>query len=139
MNLARGKDSAATGRNAQQIAGTGVVKIEEGVEHRGNQNAAPFVRFLESFELKWIRLGAYPLAFVIRLAQVVTQRPARARGPAELLGQLAQQVIRLQTATAVGDLMAQDIGIREMLEQRHDVRERLVERQDVRVAPFTEI
>ena len=86
-----------------------------------------------------IGLARLPLAgLLVDLADRVAQRAALAGRLAELLRELAQPVLAREVAAGRGDLVAQDLGEREVLEQRDEVGERLVEREHVGIARLVE-
>src|SRR4051794_37371760 len=57
---------------------------------------------------------------------------------AELLSELAEEVLAGQVATGASDLVAEHAGVGEVLEQGDDVSEYLVKREDIRVHRLVE-
>jgi hypothetical protein len=79
-------------------------------------------------------LPVHPLVRgLVELADGVAQRSAKAAGVAELGGQLDEQVLALEVASRLGDLVREHLGEGEVLEQSDDVGKRLVEREHIRV------
>ena len=73
----------------------------------------------------------FHLALRLKDLERVAQRAGAADRLAELVGEAGQQRIAAQRAAAVGDLVPDHVGHREMLEQSDDVGETLVEGEDV--------
>ena len=123
----------------EQVGHRGLVDGQEGVEHGGDQEAAPSVRLLEPAVGVRVGLGPLPLAGLrVDAAQGAPQRPALAGRLPELLGQFAQPVLAVQVAAGRGHLVPEHLGQGEVLEQGHDVGERLVEGEHVGVARLVE-
>src|SRR5215213_10034686 len=139
MDLPCRKYTGAASNDPHQIPDAVVVESEEGIENGRHQDAAARMRLVLLLEHSRIWPRSLPDSLLVRSSQIVTQRAALANSLPELLGQLAQQVVRFQVSPCVRDLMAKHLGIREMLEQRHHVGERLMKGPDVLVARFIEI
>ena len=91
--------------------------------------------------LQVLRRGALgtPLAgILIDDAERVAQSATPPNGAAELLRQLTEQVLGPQVAPGARDLVKQNLGMREMLEQGGDVGKSFVKRQHVGIARLGE-
>ena len=100
---------------------------------------AAVVRLRQPHVVERVRLARLPLAGrLVDLADGAPQGAALADRLAELLRQLAEQVLAGQVAARRRDLVPQDVRQGEVLEQRHDVGERLVEGEHVGVARLDE-
>ena len=85
-----------------------------------------------------VGLARLPVAVRSGAPKRVAQRRAPPGRPAELLRELAEQVLAVQIAARARDLVSQHARIGEVLEQRDDVGERLVEGGHVGVARLVE-
>ncbi len=140
MEIALRQNARAAGGDAQQVGDARPVDGEEGVEHGGDEDRAAIVRLGRDRVQLGIGYLRLPLArHRIDAADGVAQRSAAADRLAELVRELAQQVLARQVAARLGDLVAQGLRLREVLEQGDDVGERLVERQHVGVARLREV
>src|SRR6185437_14045340 len=68
----------------------------------------------------------------------VAERSALAGRLAELLRELTKAVLACEVAAGRGDLVAQNLGKGEVLEERDEIRERLVEGEHVRITRLVE-
>jgi hypothetical protein len=82
---------------------------------------------------RWIRRERYPLPRGVGAADRLAQPTVASRGLAELLRELAEQALAGEIAARLRDLIAQDLGEAEVLEEGDDVGERLVEGERVAV------
>ena len=139
MQLPGGQDAGAVGRDPQQIGDAALVDRQEGVEDGGDEDRAAIVRLGQVRVVVRIGLARLPLAgLLVDLADRVAERAALAGRLAELLRELAQEVLAREVAARRGDLVAQHVGEGEVLEERDEVRERLVEGEHVGIARLVE-
>ena len=141
VERARRQHAGAAGGEAQQVGDARLVDREEGVEDGGHQDGAARVRL---GDVAGTRAGRARAAATCRLSSsspmALAQRAAQAGRVAELLASCAEQVLagERMSPRVRGDLVAQHLGKREVLEQRHDVGEGLVEGEHVGVARLDE-
>ena len=135
MDGARLEQPGAARRQPNQVGRAPLVDAEEGIEHRGHQDRAALVRGQRRLVGGGIGRPRLPGAGrLIDGADGVAQGASQPEGPSELAGQLAEQaLLGPQRPAGRGNLVLEDLGEREVLEQRDDVGKRLVEGADVGV------
>ena len=120
------ENACAPRGNPQQFLDAAPIDIEERLKHGRHEDRAP--RMALHLGLIGVGIGGLrvPAPLLIEAADGVPQASIPSRGPAELLGQLSQQVLLLEVSTRQCDLVSQHLWKGEMLEQRHNVGKGLV-------------
>src|SRR4029079_18132201 len=139
MQLPYGQDAGAFAGDAQKVRDPALVHRQEGVEDGRDEDRASFVRFGQVGVVVRVGLARLPLTgLLVDLADRVAERSALAGRLAELLRELTKAVLACEVAAGRGDLVAQNLGKGEVLEERDEIRERLVEGEHVRITRLVE-
>ena len=139
MQVARGQDAGAVRRDAPEVCDSRFVDLLERLEDGCDEQVATRVRFdLRLVELR-VRPARMPRSFGVGEAECVSEPVRLPDCLAELQRHCSELVSLLEIPSNRPDLRAEDVALREMLEQRDQVGEPFVQGGDVRVCADVEL